>query len=121
MSGHVDFLADDFFCFTSLEEPVSGEDEGGWLDLNQLLFDWIEEGEVIELSGGDFSQYLLAVISIRARLEQNSYLLKLYHKPLLDPECNALDPGFWRAEVFRRQIGLRTSLTDPPKRRRTTT
>jgi hypothetical protein len=117
----VDFLADDFFCFSDLAEHVSEEDEGGWRDLNQLLFDWIDQGDAVELSGGDFSQYLLAVISIRIRLEQDSYRLKQYHKPLLRPECNALDPGFWRAEVFRRQLGLRTGLTDPPERRHTTT
>jgi hypothetical protein len=78
------------------------------LQLHEVLEDWIELGDIIEKTGGDFSLYQAAVIRILLAISEREDLSEAFERPLLDFNATGcMERGFWDAAVFRRKYGTR--------------
>lgn len=101
-------LVNDFFGFLSGPEVPA-------LYLGGCLENWIEFGNIVDLTGGDFNCYQAAVIQILLAFDRSEELSRSFEKPLInlnDPVAACLERGFWDAAVFRRKYGDRRESED---------
>lgn len=108
MNEHFADMVDQFFVF--VEGPPAEIDRGE--TLADWLERWIEFGNAVDLSGGDFATFMQAVVLILMRVQQRPEAPEIFGPPPFFGIGGDDLPSreLWNAQVFRRKYPTMTPL-----------
>lgn len=110
---HMDAVVEDFVQFLADDhnQEMFAIATGEFTHLQDYIASWVERGDAIEVSGGDFGTYMRGVVRIIDAWHSDEENVRHYIRRPVEgiyartPGASFIDPEFFSYNAMKRQLG----------------